>query len=55
MDASCLTQAPHNVLVPLFDWSDEITADRLRRQAKYLNDMCGDARICRGWFSRWAF
>jgi hypothetical protein len=32
MDVSCLTQAPHNILVPLFDWSDEITADRAVRR-----------------------
>jgi hypothetical protein len=25
----------------LFDWSDEITADCPRKQAKNLNDICG--------------
>jgi hypothetical protein len=25
----------------LFDWSDEITADRQRKQARSLNDQCG--------------
>jgi hypothetical protein len=29
----------------LFDWSDEITADCPRRQARNLNDQCG-ARCC---------
>jgi hypothetical protein len=25
----------------LFEWSDEITADRPRKQARNLNDICG--------------
>jgi hypothetical protein len=34
----------------LFDWSDEITPDCPRKQAKNLSDMCGrDAQICRRW------
>ena len=38
----------------LFDWSDEITADCPRKQAKDLNDQCG-TRICRVWSERFLF
>jgi hypothetical protein len=37
----------------LFDWSDEITADRPRKQGMNLNDICGArSRICRRWCER---
>jgi hypothetical protein len=31
----------HGIDAKLFDWSDEITADCPRRQARNLNDQCG--------------
>jgi len=31
----------YGINAKLFDWSDEITADCPRKQAKNLNDICG--------------
>ena len=31
----------YSIDAKLFDWSDEITADCPRKQAKNLNDICG--------------
>jgi hypothetical protein len=31
----------YRIDVKLFDWSDEITADCPRKQARNLNDLCG--------------
>jgi hypothetical protein len=33
--------AKYGIDAKLFDWSDEITADCPRKQAKNLSDMCG--------------
>ena len=36
--------ARYGIDAKLFDWSDEITADYPRKQAKKLNDVCGARR-----------
>jgi hypothetical protein len=42
--------AKYGLDAKLFDWSDEITADCPRKQARNLNDQCGGARIYQGWY-----
>jgi len=44
----------YNIDAKLFDWSDEITADCPRKEARNLNDQCGGRcpdlpKVCRRW------